>query len=108
MNTTRTPVLGNLSDRFGRRPVLLFALLALGIDYLIMGSAPVVSWLFVGRLVAGMTQVFGLFSSAAAPVYFPGAAFLAAAVLTIGSAVLFARAMRISPQQQNAPAQGAV
>lgn len=48
------PVLGNLSDRFGRRPVLLFALLALGIDYLIMGSAPVISWLFVGRLVAGM------------------------------------------------------
>jgi len=48
------PVLGNLSDRFGRRPVLLFALLALGVDYLIMGSAPVISWLFVGRLVAGM------------------------------------------------------
>jgi MFS transporter, DHA1 family, tetracycline resistance protein len=48
------PVLGNLSDRFGRRPVLLFALLALGVDYLIMGSAPVVSWLFVGRMVAGM------------------------------------------------------
>ncbi len=48
------PVLGNLSDRFGRRPVLLFALLALGVDYLIMGSAPAISWLFVGRLVAGM------------------------------------------------------
>jgi MFS transporter, DHA1 family, tetracycline resistance protein len=48
------PVLGNLSDRFGRRPVLLFALLALGIDYLIMGSAPIISWLFVGRMVAGM------------------------------------------------------
>src|SRR2546423_8901633 len=48
------PVLGNLSDRFGRRPVLLFALLALGCDYLIMGCAPVISWLFVGRMVAGM------------------------------------------------------
>jgi MFS transporter, DHA1 family, tetracycline resistance protein len=48
------PVLGNLSDRFGRRPVLLFALLALGVDYLIMGSAPVISWLFIGRMVAGM------------------------------------------------------
>src|SRR2546423_4001307 len=48
------PVLGNLSDRFGRRPVLLFALLALGCDYLIMGFAPVISWLFVGRLVAGV------------------------------------------------------
>jgi len=48
------PVLGNLSDRFGRRPVLLFALLALGLDYLIMGCAPVIAWLFLGRLVAGV------------------------------------------------------
>src|SRR3569833_3692359 len=48
------PVLGNLSDRFGRRPVLLFALLALGVDYLIMVSAPAISWLFVGRMVEGM------------------------------------------------------
>ena len=48
------PVLGNLSDRFGRRPVLLFALFALGCDYLIMGFAPVISWLFIGRLVAGI------------------------------------------------------
>ena len=47
------PVLGNLSDRFGRRPVLLFALFALGCDYLIMGFAPVIGWLFVGRLIAG-------------------------------------------------------
>ena len=48
------PVLGNLSDRFGRRPVILFALFALGLDYLIMGSAPVVAWLFVGRAIAGI------------------------------------------------------
>jgi MFS transporter, DHA1 family, tetracycline resistance protein len=48
------PVLGNLSDRFGRRPVLLFALFALGCDYLIMGFAPVIAWLFVGRAVAGV------------------------------------------------------
>ncbi|HEY6823146.1 MAG TPA: TCR/Tet family MFS transporter [Steroidobacteraceae bacterium] len=48
------PVLGNLSDRFGRRPVLLFAVLALGVDYLIMGFAPVISWLFLGRLIAGI------------------------------------------------------
>ena len=47
-------VLGNLSDRFGRRPVILFALFALGIDYLIMGWAPVIGWLFVGRAIAGM------------------------------------------------------
>src|SRR5579871_4007733 len=48
------PVLGNLSDRFGRRPVILFALFALGIDYLIMGWAPVIGWLFAGRAIAGM------------------------------------------------------
>ena len=48
------PVLGNLSDRFGRRPVLLFAVLALGLDYLIMGLAPTIGWLFLGRVVAGM------------------------------------------------------
>jgi DHA1 family tetracycline resistance protein-like MFS transporter len=47
------PVLGNLSDCFGRRPVLLFALFALGCDYLIMGFAPALSWLFVGRMIAG-------------------------------------------------------
>jgi MFS transporter, DHA1 family, tetracycline resistance protein len=48
------PVLGNLSDRFGRRPVLLASLFALGIDYLVMGVAPVIGWLFLGRVVAGM------------------------------------------------------
>jgi MFS transporter, DHA1 family, tetracycline resistance protein len=48
------PVLGNLSDHFGRRPVLLFALLALGCDYLIMGFAPLIGWLFVGRAIAGV------------------------------------------------------
>jgi MFS transporter, DHA1 family, tetracycline resistance protein len=48
------PVLGNLSDHFGRRPVLLFALLALGCDYLIMGFAPVIGWLFAGRMIAGI------------------------------------------------------
>ncbi|HKD53914.1 MAG TPA: TCR/Tet family MFS transporter [Steroidobacteraceae bacterium] len=48
------PVLGNLSDHFGRRPVLLFALLALGVDYFIMGFAPVIGWLFLGRAIAGV------------------------------------------------------
>lgn len=47
------PVMGNLSDRFGRRPVLLASLLGLGIDNLIMGFAPALSWLFAGRIVAG-------------------------------------------------------
>src|SRR5580700_934337 len=48
------PVLGNLSDAFGRRPVLLFALLALGCDYFVMGFAPTIGWLFVGRTIAGL------------------------------------------------------
>jgi DHA1 family tetracycline resistance protein-like MFS transporter len=48
------PVLGNLSDHFGRRPVLLGALLALGCDYFVMGFAPVIGWLFVGRAIAGI------------------------------------------------------
>jgi DHA1 family tetracycline resistance protein-like MFS transporter len=48
------PVLGNLSDALGRRPVLLFAVLALGVDYLIMGLAPTIGWLFLGRTIAGI------------------------------------------------------
>jgi DHA1 family tetracycline resistance protein-like MFS transporter len=48
------PVLGNLSDRFGRRPVLLAAVAALGFDYLVMGLAPTLGWLFFGRAVAGI------------------------------------------------------
>ncbi|MBI1795683.1 MAG: TCR/Tet family MFS transporter [Candidatus Eisenbacteria bacterium] len=47
------PVLGSLSDRFGRRPVLLAAVACFGADYLIMGFAPSIAWLFVGRLVSG-------------------------------------------------------
>ncbi|MGB1087363.1 MAG: MFS transporter [Alphaproteobacteria bacterium] len=48
------PIIGNLSDRFGRRPVLLFSLLAFGIDYIFMGFAPTLMWLFVGRIIAGI------------------------------------------------------
>ena len=48
------PVLGGLSDRFGRRPVLLASLGAFGIDYLLMGFAPTLAWLFVGRVIAGI------------------------------------------------------
>jgi DHA1 family tetracycline resistance protein-like MFS transporter len=49
------PIIGNLSDRFGRRPVLLLSLSAFGLDYLIMGLSPTIWWLFLGRLVAGIT-----------------------------------------------------
>lgn len=48
------PVIGNLSDRFGRRPVLLLSLFAFGLDYLIMGFAPTLFWLFIGRALAGI------------------------------------------------------
>ena len=47
------PVLGNLSDRFGRRPVLLVSLFAFGLDYLAMALAPNLAWLFVARAIAG-------------------------------------------------------
>jgi len=49
------PVLGNLSDRFGRRPVLLFSLLGFGMDYIFLAFAPSIAWLFVGRTIAGIT-----------------------------------------------------
>src|SRR5919197_1334903 len=49
------PILGSLSDRFGRRPVILISLFGAGIDYLIMAFAPSVEWLFVGRLISGIT-----------------------------------------------------
>jgi DHA1 family tetracycline resistance protein-like MFS transporter len=48
------PVLGNLSDKIGRRPVLLFSLLGFGVDYLFMAFAPSIIWLFVGRFIAGI------------------------------------------------------
>lgn len=48
------PIIGNLSDRFGRRPVLLLSLLAIGLDYLVMGFAPTITWLFIARIVSGM------------------------------------------------------
>lgn len=49
------PVLGNLSDKYGRRPVLLFSLLGFGIDYIFLSFAPTIGWLFVGRVIAGIT-----------------------------------------------------
>ncbi len=48
------PVLGALSDRFGRRPIILASLFGLGIDFLIQGFAPNIAWLFVGRIFAGI------------------------------------------------------
>ena len=47
------PIVGGLSDRFGRRPIMLFSLFGLGLDYFIMGLAPTVWFLFLGRIIAG-------------------------------------------------------
>jgi DHA1 family tetracycline resistance protein-like MFS transporter len=51
-----SPVLGALSDRFGRRPVILLSNLGLGIDYVIMALAPTIGWLFAGRVLSGVTS----------------------------------------------------
>ncbi|OAN60254.1 tetracycline resistance MFS efflux pump [Sphingomonas sp. TDK1] len=54
------PVLGNLGDSIGRRPVLLLSMAAFAIDYLLMAAAPTIGWLFVGRVVAGVAgAVYG-------------------------------------------------
>ncbi|MBB6130955.1 TCR/Tet family MFS transporter [Mucilaginibacter lappiensis] len=49
------PLLGNLSDKYGRRPVLLASLQGFSIDYTFLAFAPSIGWLFVGRLIAGVT-----------------------------------------------------
>src|SRR6188768_828086 len=51
-----SPLLGAISDRHGRRPVILLSNLGLGLDYLLMALAPSLSWLFVGRLISGITS----------------------------------------------------
>ena len=56
------PIFGNLSDRVGRRPVLLWSLAAFGVDFLLTGLATSMTWLFVGRAVAG---IFGASYAAA-------------------------------------------
>lgn len=55
MQFISAPILGGLSDRFGRRPVLLGSLFGLGIDYIFLAFAPTIAWLFVGRILAGIT-----------------------------------------------------
>src|SRR5438034_8766738 len=50
-----SPVLGVLSDRFGRRPVILLSNLGLGLDYIVMALSPTIAWLFLGRIISGIT-----------------------------------------------------
>jgi DHA1 family tetracycline resistance protein-like MFS transporter len=49
------PVLGTMSDRFGRRPIVLLSNFGLGLDYILMALAPTLTWLFVGRVISGIT-----------------------------------------------------
>jgi MFS transporter, DHA1 family, tetracycline resistance protein len=51
-----SPVQGALSDRFGRRPVILVSNFGLGLDYIVMALAPTVGWLFLGRVISGITS----------------------------------------------------
>ncbi len=49
------PLVGNLSDKFGRRPIILVSLLSFTVDYIFLAFAPTITWLFIGRIIAGIT-----------------------------------------------------
>lgn len=49
------PFIGNLSDKFGRRPIILLSLFAFSMDYLLLAFAPTITWLFIGRIIAGIS-----------------------------------------------------
>jgi len=58
------PLMGNLADRFGRRPLLLLAIFGLGMDFILMALAPTLVWLFVGRIIAGVCGASWIIASA--------------------------------------------
>ena len=58
------PLMGNLADRFGRRPLLLLAIFGLGMDFILMALAPSLVWLFVGRIIAGVCGASWIIASA--------------------------------------------
>ena len=64
MQFIASPFLGALSDRFGRRPIILLSITGLGLDYILMAVAPTLAWLFVGRVIYGITSAS--FATAAA------------------------------------------
>ncbi len=50
-----SPLIGNLSDKYGRRPVILISLFGFSLDYLLLAFAPTITWLFIGRIISGIT-----------------------------------------------------
>jgi MFS transporter, DHA1 family, tetracycline resistance protein len=58
------PLMGNLADRFGRRPLLLLAIFGLGMDFILMALAPTLEWLFAGRIIAGICGSSWIIASA--------------------------------------------
>jgi MFS transporter, DHA1 family, tetracycline resistance protein len=50
-----SPLIGNLSDKYGRRPIILISLFGFSLDYLLLAFSPTITWLFVGRIIAGIT-----------------------------------------------------
>lgn len=72
MQFVASPVLGNLSDRYGRRPVLLCSLLAMVCNYLLMGWAPTLFWLFIGRIIGGVSaSTYGIAMAYVADTFAP-------------------------------------
>jgi DHA1 family tetracycline resistance protein-like MFS transporter len=49
------PLVGNLSDKYGRRPIILISLFGFTLDYILLALAPTITWLFIGRIIAGIT-----------------------------------------------------
>lgn len=49
------PIIGSLSDKFGRRPIILISLFGFSLDYLLLAFSPTITWLFIGRIIAGIT-----------------------------------------------------
>jgi len=72
MQFVASPVLGNLSDRYGRRPVLLCSLLAMVCNYLLMGWAPTLFWPFIGRIIGGVSaSTYGIAMAYVADTFAP-------------------------------------
>lgn len=49
------PIIGNLSDKYGRRPIILLSLFTFSLDYILLAFAPTITWLFIGRIIAGVS-----------------------------------------------------